>query len=117
MVKLPAEAFAFVEQALAQLVETLPEDSARGAAAARADAIKLRADVRAAKQRLAEQTVAKEDSTVKSDNTEKLQQQLASTRSRVQQLNKALADAKLREVAIDLALINVIPSPSPPAPR
>ncbi|MCB1686282.1 MAG: DUF222 domain-containing protein, partial [Pseudomonadales bacterium] len=38
VVKLPAEAFALVEQALAQIVETLPEDPARPASAARADA-------------------------------------------------------------------------------
>ncbi|MEZ5552898.1 MAG: DUF222 domain-containing protein [Pseudomonadales bacterium] len=38
LVKLPAEAFALVEQVLTQMVETLPEDPARGTAAARADA-------------------------------------------------------------------------------
>ncbi|MEM8950912.1 MAG: hypothetical protein AAGA21_20930 [Pseudomonadota bacterium] len=85
--------------------------------AARADIIKLRADVKAANQRLAEQAEADNGATSRPDNSAKLEQQLASTRSRVQQLNKALADAKLREVAIDLALINVVPSPSPPAPR
>ena len=71
----------------------------------------------AAVERLAERTEAKPVAEAKPDNTAKLQQQLASTRSRMQQLNKALADAKLREVAIDLALISVVPSPSPPAPR
>ncbi len=85
--------------------------------AARADIIKLKADVRAANQRLAEKVEADDGRVLRPDNSAKLEQQLASTRSRVQQLNKALADAKLREVAIDLALINVIPSPSPPAPR
>lgn len=84
---------------------------------ARADIIKLNADVKAAKQRLADQAEVDDGQTAKPDNSAKLEQQLASTRSRVQQLNKALADAKLREVAIDLALISVVPSPSPPAPR
>ncbi len=79
--------------------------------------IKLNSDVRTAKKRLAEQTDTQVIETSKQDNSAKLQQQLASTRSRIQQLNKALADAKLREVAIDLALISVVPSPSPPAPR
>jgi DNA repair exonuclease SbcCD ATPase subunit len=85
--------------------------------AAQADIIKLNADVNAAKQRLAEQSAAQSNQASQPDNSAKLEQQLASTRSRVQQLNKALADAKLREVAIDLALINVVPTPSPPAPR
>ncbi|MEZ5935135.1 MAG: DUF5930 domain-containing protein [Alphaproteobacteria bacterium] len=85
--------------------------------AAQADIIKLNADVKAAKQRLAEQAPDDNGQAARPDNSAKLEQQLASTRSRVQQLNKALADAKLREVAIDLALINVIPTPSPPAPR
>ncbi len=85
--------------------------------AARADIIKLNADINAAKQRLAEQSAAQGDRASQPDNSAKLEQQLASTRSRMQQLNKALADAKLREVAIDLALINVVPTPSPPAPR
>ncbi len=85
--------------------------------AARADIIKLNADVKAARQRLAEQTESSDGQTTRPDNSAKLEQQLASTRSRVQQLNKALADAKLREVAIDLALISVLPTPSPPAPR
>ncbi|MGI9506882.1 MAG: hypothetical protein ACR2RE_27900, partial [Geminicoccaceae bacterium] len=71
----------------------------------------------AAKERLAQQITAENGQVSKPDNSAKLEQQLASTRSRVQQLNKALADAKLREVAIDLALISVVPSPSPPAPR
>ena len=84
---------------------------------AQADIIKLNADVKAAKQRLAERDISDNGSASRPDNSEKLEQQLASTRSRVQQLNKALADAKLREVAIDLALINVVPAPSPPAPR
>ena len=84
---------------------------------AQADIIKLNADVKAAKLRLAEQAEAQNGSTSRSDDSAKLKQQLASSRSQVQQLNKALADAKLREVAIDLALINVIPTPSPPAPR
>ena len=84
--------------------------------AARADIIKLEADVKAANQRLAEKAEADKGAS-RPDNSAKLEQQLASTRSRVQQLNKALADAKLREVAIDLALINVVPSPSPRAPR
>ncbi len=84
---------------------------------AKSEIIKLKSDVRAAKKRLAEQTEKKTVSGSKPDNTAKLQQQLASTRSRLQQTNKALADAKLREVAIDLALISVVPSPSPPAPR
>ncbi len=85
--------------------------------AANADIIKLKADVKAANQRLAEKAETNNGATSRPDNSAKLEQQLASTRSRVQQLNKALADAKLREVAIDLALINVVPSPSPPAPR
>lgn len=85
--------------------------------AARADIIKLKADVKAAKQRLADTAEADNGVTSRPDNSAKLEQQLASSRSRVQQLNKALADAKLREVAIDLALISVVPSPSPPAPR
>ncbi|MGI9417290.1 MAG: hypothetical protein ACR2RA_05570 [Geminicoccaceae bacterium] len=85
--------------------------------AAQADIIKLNADVRAAKQRLAEKPVNDGGQVSKPDNSAKLEQQLASTRSRVQQLNRALANAKLREVAIDLALINVVPAPSPPAPR
>ncbi len=85
--------------------------------AAQADIIKLNADVSAAKQRLAEQAAAQGATASQPDNSAKLEQQLASTRSRMQQLNKALADAKLREVAIDLALINVVPTPSPPAPR
>jgi len=85
--------------------------------AAQADNIKLTADVDAAKKRLAEQASANSGQIARPDNSDKLEQQLASTRTRVQQLNKALADAKLREVAIDLALISVIPSPSPPAPR
>lgn len=85
--------------------------------AAQADIIKLNADVNAAKQRLAEQSAAQGEEASQPDNSAKLEQQLASTRSRMQQLNKALADAKLREVAIDLALINVVPTPSPPAPR
>ncbi len=84
---------------------------------AQGDIIKLKSDIRAAKKRLAEQASDPTRSASKPDNSEKLEQQLASTRSRIQQLNKALADAKLREVAIDLALINVVPSPSPPAPR
>lgn len=84
---------------------------------AQSDIIKLRSDVRAAKKRLAEQADAQPISVSKPDNTVKLEQQLASTRSRMQQLNTALADAKLREVAVDLAIINVVPSPSPPAPR
>lgn len=84
---------------------------------AQADIIKLTADVRAAKQRLAEQASEEGGPAVQPANAAKLEQQLASTRSRVQQLNKALSDAKLREVAIDLALISVIPTPSPPAPR
>ncbi|MGI9450668.1 MAG: hypothetical protein ACR2QH_08550 [Geminicoccaceae bacterium] len=84
---------------------------------AQSEIIKLNADVRAAKRRLAERTETQVATESKSDNTAKLEQQLASTRSRMQQLNKALADAKLREVAIDLALISVVPSPSPPAPR
>lgn len=84
---------------------------------ARADNIKLKADVRAAQQRLADQAEIDNGETSKPDNSAKLAQQLASTRTRVQQLNKALANAKLREVAVDLALINVVPSPSPPAPR
>jgi len=82
-----------------------------------ADVIKLKADVKAAKERLAQQITVENGQVSKPDNSAKLEQQLASTRSRVQQLNKALADAKLREVAIDLALISVVPSPSPPAPR
>ncbi|MDH3660941.1 MAG: hypothetical protein OEU92_13110 [Alphaproteobacteria bacterium] len=85
--------------------------------AAKADIIKLNADVKAGKQRLAEQDETENGQVSRPDNSAKLEQQLASTRSRVQQLNKALADAKLREVAIDLALISVVPSPSPPAPR
>ena len=85
--------------------------------AARADIIKLKADVKAAKQRLADKAETDNGATARPDNSAKLAQQLASTRSKVQQLNKALADAKLREVAIDLALISVVPSPSPPAPR
>ena len=85
--------------------------------AAEAEIIKLNADVRAGKQRLAERAETEDGQASRPDNSAKLEQQLASTRSRVQQLNKALADAKLREVAIDLALINVVPSPSPPAPR
>ncbi len=84
---------------------------------ARADIIKPNADVKAAKQRLADKAAADNGETARPDNSAKLAQQLASTRSKVQQLNKALADAKLREVAIDLALISVVPSPSPPAPR
>lgn len=84
---------------------------------AQADIIKLNADVRAARKRLADEAETEDGQTAKPDNSAKLEQQLASTRSRVQQLNKALADAKLREVAIDLALINVVPTPSPPAPR
>jgi len=84
---------------------------------AKSEIIKLKSDVRAAKKRLAEKTETKVITESKPGNTAKLQQQLASTRSRMQQLNKALADAKLREVAIDLALISVVPSPSPPAPR
>ena len=84
---------------------------------ARADIIKLKADVKAAKQRLADKAEADNGETARPDNSAKLAQQLASTRAKVQQLNKALADAKLREVAIDLALISVVPSPSPPAPR
>ncbi len=84
---------------------------------AQGDIIKLKSDIRAAKKRLAEQDSNPARSVSKPDNSAKLEQQLASTRSRIQQLNKALADAKLREVAIDLALINVVPSPSPPAPR
>ncbi|MGI9492275.1 MAG: hypothetical protein ACR2QF_07760 [Geminicoccaceae bacterium] len=84
---------------------------------AKGEIIKLNADVRAAKRRLAEQSETRVVTEAKPDNTAKLEQQLASTRSRMQQLNKALADAKLREVAIDLALISVVPSPSPPAPR
>lgn len=84
---------------------------------AKGDIIKLKSDVRAAKERLAEQDDTGETTALKPDNSAKLEQQLASTRSRIQQLNKALADAKLREVAIDLALISVVPSPSPPAPR
>ena len=86
-------------------------------ASAKSDIIKLKSDVGTAKKRLAEQVEGQTRSTSKPDNTAKLEQQLASTRSRMQQLNKALADAKLREVAIDLALINVVPSPSPRAPR
>ena len=81
--------------------------------AAEAEIIKLSADVRAGKQRLAERAETENGQASRPDNSAKLEQQLASTRSRVQQLNKALADAKLREVAIDLALINVVPSPSP----
>ena len=85
---------------------------------AKGEIIKLQSDIRAAKKRLTEQSERTEVITSsKSDNNEKLKQQLAATRSRMQQLNKALADAKLREVAIDLALISVVPSPSPPAPR
>lgn len=84
---------------------------------ARSDIIKLRSDVRAAKERLAEQAETQTAAEQKPDNSAKLEQQLASTRSRIQQLNKALADAKLREVAVDLALISVVPTPSPPAPR
>jgi len=85
--------------------------------ATQADVIKLKSDVKAAKGRLAEQVTVENGQISRPDNSAKLEQQLASTRSRVQQLNKALADAKLREVAIDLALISVVPSPSPPAPR
>ncbi|MCB1685033.1 MAG: DUF222 domain-containing protein, partial [Pseudomonadales bacterium] len=49
LVKLPAEAFALVEQALARMVDTLPEDPTRGSAAARADAfMELIARARAA---------------------------------------------------------------------
>lgn len=86
---------------------------------ARSDIIKLKSDVRAAKQRLSQQANSQSKTTTSGelDRSAKLEQQLASTRSRIQQLNKALADAKLREVAIDLALINVVPLPSPPAPR
>lgn len=84
---------------------------------AKSDIIKLRSDVRVAKERLAEQADARPVAEQQPDNSAKLEQQLASTRSRIQQLNKALADAKLREVAVDLALINVVPAPSPPAPR
>ena len=85
---------------------------------AKSDIIKLKSDVRAAKKRLAEKTdIAQTTTSATPDNSAKLEQQLASTRSRIQQLNKALADAKLREVAIDLALINIVPLPSPPAPR
>ncbi len=86
-------------------------------ATAQADIIKLKADLKAAKERLADQSDGSSGATRRSGNATKLEQQLAATRSRVQQLNKALANAKLREVAIDLALINVVPSPSPPAPR
>lgn len=85
--------------------------------AAQADIIKLRADVKAANQRLAEQADTENGQASTPNNSAKLEQQLASARSKVQRLNKALADAKLREVAIDLALINVVPTPSPPAPR
>jgi chromosome segregation ATPase len=85
--------------------------------ASQAEIIKLNADINAAKLRLAEQTAAQGEQASQPNNSAKLEQQLASTRSRMQQLNKALADAKLREVAIDLALINVVPTPSPPAPR
>lgn len=85
--------------------------------AAQADIIKLNADVKAARQRLEAQAENQNGETSRPDNSAKLEQQLASSRSRVQQLNKALADAKLREVAIDLALISVVPVPSPPAPR
>ncbi len=84
---------------------------------AKSDIIKLRSDVRVAKERLAEQADARPVAEQQPDNSAKLEQQLASTRSRIQQLNKALADAKLREVAVDLALISVVPAPSPPAPR
>lgn len=86
-------------------------------ASAQSNIIKLRSDVRAAKNRLAEKADVQATTTSTPDNSAKLEQQLASTRSRIQQLNKALADAKLREVAIDLALINIVPLPSPPAPR
>jgi chromosome segregation ATPase len=85
--------------------------------AAQANIIKLNADVKAAKKRLADQADEGRGQTAGPDNSAKLEQQLASTRSQVHQLNKALANAKLREVAIDLALINVLPAPSPPAPR
>lgn len=92
------------------------QDLSAALATAQADIIKLKADLKAAKERLADRS-AENVGTRRSGNATKLEQQLASTRSRVQQLNKALANAKLREVAIDLALINVVPSPSPPAPR
>ena len=85
--------------------------------AAQANIIKLNADVKAAKKRLADQADDGRGQTAGPDHSAKLEQQLASTRSQVHQLNKALANAKLREVAIDLALINVLPAPSPPAPR
>jgi DNA repair exonuclease SbcCD ATPase subunit len=86
-------------------------------ASAQGDIIKLKSDVRTARKRLAEQAEAEVTTVLAPDQSGKLQQQLTSTRSRIQQLTKALADAKLREVAIDLALINVVPSPSPRAPR
>jgi len=106
--------------ALATDITTEPEeaDSLRAELlTAEADIIKLKADVKAAQQRLAQQSSRQLGPVVPRDNSEKLEQQLASTRTRVQQLNKALASARLREVAIDLALINVVPTPSPPAPR
>lgn len=46
-----------------------------------------------------------------------LQSELETAKARLVELNDALAEAKLREVAFELALVSVVPSPSPPAPR
>lgn len=115
------EALALAETSAAAVPRPAPAEDVKRLKselqATTADNIKLKSDIRAAKKRLAEQADGTATATSKPDNTAKLERQLASTRTRIQQLNKALADAKLREVAIDLALISVVPSPSPPAPR
>ncbi len=113
----PQESAAAVIAATANDSEEEVEALRAELSTAKGEIIKLRSDIRAAKQRLAAQDDSQPTISGDPDRSAKLEQQLASTRSRIQQLNKALSDAKLREVAIDLALINVVPLPSPPAPR
>jgi chromosome segregation ATPase len=93
-------------------VETLRTELAN----AQAEIIKLNANWRAARQRLADNHDTSQPATGAASDA-RLKQQLTDARQRLRQLDSALAEAKLREVAIELALVSVVPPPSPPAPR